>query len=82
MHINRFAQVPDRSTGKVAQVKMPEQWMLQKEFLIIRRDKYGNEIGNTGIYGDIIAAQPINPAPDEINEFSNLIPSTSPNKTS
>ena len=65
MHINRFAQVPDRSTGKVAQVKMPEQWMLQKEFLIIRRDKYGNEIGNTGIYGDIIAAQPINPAPPD-----------------
>ena len=44
---------------------MPEQWMLQKEFLIIRRDKYGNEIGNTGIYGDIIAAQPINPAPPD-----------------
>ena len=63
MHINRFAQVPDRSTGLVAQVKMPEQWMLQKEFLIRRRDQYGNEIKATGIYGDIIAAQPLNPAP-------------------
>ena len=63
MHINRFAQVPDRSTGLVAQVKMPEQWMLQKEFLIVRRDEYGNEIKKTGIYGDVIAAQPLNPAP-------------------
>ena len=63
MHVNRFAQVPDRSTGLVAQVKMPEQWMLQKEFLIIRRDEYGNEIQKTGIYGDIIANQPLNPAP-------------------
>ena len=63
MHINRFAQVPDRSTGLVAQVKMPEQWMLQKEFLIVRRDEYGNEIKKTGIFGDVIAAQPLNPAP-------------------
>ena len=63
MHINRFAQVPDRSTGLVAQVKMPEQWMLQKEFLIIRRDKYGDEIKKTGIYGAVIDAQPFNPAP-------------------
>ena len=63
MHINRFAQVPDRSTGLVAQVKMPEQWMLQKEFLIIRRDKYGDEIQKTGIYGAVIAAQPFNPSP-------------------
>ena len=66
MHVNRFAQVPDRSTGLVAQVKMPEQWMLQKEFLIIRRDEYGNEIQKTGIYGDIIANQPLNPAPADI----------------
>ena len=65
MHISRFAQVPDRSTGLVAQVKMPEQWMLQKEFLIIRRDEYGNEIKKTGIYGDIIANQPLNPAPPD-----------------
>ena len=63
MHINRFAQVPDRSTGLVAQVKMPEQWMLQKEFLIIRRDKYGDEIKKTGIYGAVIDAQPFNPSP-------------------
>ena len=65
MHINRFAQVPDRSTGLVAQVKMPEQWMLQKEFLIIRRDEYGNEIQKTGIFGDIIANQPLNPSPTD-----------------
>ena len=65
MHINRFAQVPDRSTGLVAQVKMPEQWMLQKEFLIVRRDEYGNEIKKTGIFGDVIAAQPLNPAPSD-----------------
>ena len=63
MHINRFAQVPDRSTGLVAQVKMPEQWMMQKEFLIRRRDQFGNEIAATGIVGDVIAAQPLNPAP-------------------
>ena len=63
MHINRFAQVPDRSTGLIAQVKMPEQWMMQKEFLIRRRDQFGNEINATGIYGEVIAAQPLNPAP-------------------
>ena len=45
MHVSRFAQVPDDDTGLIAQVKLPEQWMLQKEFLALRRDDVGNVIG-------------------------------------
>ena len=43
MHNNRFAQVKD-DDGKIAFVKMPEQWMLAKEFLVKRKDSEGNEI--------------------------------------
>ena len=45
MHVSRFAQVPDKTTGNIKQVKMPEQWMLQKEFLALRRDSAGEVIG-------------------------------------
>ena len=42
MHVNRFSQY--KVDGKVQHVKFPEQWMLTKEFLVLRRDKDGNEI--------------------------------------
>jgi hypothetical protein len=42
MHSNRFTQVAVE--GGVKYVKMPEQWLLQKEFLVKRKDKDGNEI--------------------------------------
>lgn len=42
MHVNRFTTVPE--DGKAKQMKLQEQWMLQKEFLVKRLDKNGNEI--------------------------------------
>lgn len=36
IHVNRFTQY--RSQGLVEQIKMPEQWMLTKEFLLRRKD--------------------------------------------
>ena len=45
VHVSRFAQVPDKQTGGVAQVKLPEQWTLQKEFLVLRRNNEGTVIG-------------------------------------
>lgn len=45
MHTNRFTQVKDAAdAGKIAFVKMPEQWLLVKEFLVKRKDIDGNEI--------------------------------------
>jgi len=43
MHVNRFVQ-DGRKSANVTMTKMPEQWMLQKEFLVKRRDKAGNEL--------------------------------------
>mgnify|MGYP003641027167 CR=1 FL=1 len=42
IHVNRFTQVTV-DTGQ-AHLKMPEQWMLKKEFLVKRKDSDGNEI--------------------------------------
>lgn len=43
MHVNRFVQ-DGRKSASVTMVKMPEQWKLQKEFLVKRRDKKGNSL--------------------------------------
>lgn len=43
MHVNRFVQ-DGRKAAEITMTKMPEQWMLQKEFLVKRRDKAGNEL--------------------------------------
>lgn len=42
MHVNRFAQINTEGVTKV--VKMNEQWLLQKEFLVVRKDISGNVI--------------------------------------
>ena len=42
MHVNRFSQF--KVDGIVQHIKYPEQWMLVKEFLVLKRDKDGNEI--------------------------------------
>lgn len=44
MHANRFTQVFSKSAGGALHVKLPEQWLLQKEFLVKRTDSLGNEI--------------------------------------
>jgi len=42
MHVNRFSQF--KKEGKVQHIKFQEQWMLTKEFLVLRRDKDGHEL--------------------------------------
>lgn len=45
MHVNRFTQVfSPENGGQVKHIKLPEQWLLQKEFLVKRKDRDGNEI--------------------------------------
>jgi hypothetical protein len=45
MHSNRYTQVySPEDGGKIIHVKLPEQWMLSKEFLVKRKDRDGNEI--------------------------------------
>lgn len=45
MHTNRFTQVFTKDNGGgIYHVKLPEQWLLQKEFLVKRTDRDGNEI--------------------------------------
>lgn len=45
MHVNRFTQVfSTEDGGTIEHIKLPEQWLLMKEFLVKRRDKDGNEI--------------------------------------
>lgn len=44
MHTNRFTQVFSKEHGAALHVKLPEQWLLQKEFLVKRQDAMGNEI--------------------------------------
>lgn len=45
MHNNRFTQVYTAENGGGAMhIKLPEQWMLSKEFLVKRKDRDGNEI--------------------------------------
>ena len=81
MHINRFAQVPDRSTGKVAQVNLPEQWIYKKNFLLL-------DVINTvmrlaiPVFTVILLLLNLLILLRLKIEFSNLIPSTSPFKTS
>ncbi len=42
--VNRFTQYkPKQEGGKVVHVKLPERWTLTKEFLVLRRDKNGDE---------------------------------------
>ena len=42
IHVNRFTQV--KTEGGVEHLKMPEQWMCVKEFLIRRENQAGNEL--------------------------------------
>lgn len=42
MKVNRFSQF--KTGTKVQHIKYPEFWMLTKEFLVLRRDKDGNEM--------------------------------------
>lgn len=42
MHVARFAQV--RNKGVVQMIKLNEQWMLQKEYLVERTDKLGRPL--------------------------------------
>ena len=45
MHANRYAQVyQNKNGGEAVFVKLPEQWMLSKEFLVKRKDRDNNEI--------------------------------------
>ena len=45
LHVNRFIQAKDPNDGgKVAFMKMQEEWLLQKEFFVKRKDIDGNEI--------------------------------------
>lgn len=43
MHVVRFEQAKT-DTGAIAQMKMPEQWLLQKEFLVRRKGTNGEEL--------------------------------------
>lgn len=50
--VNRFLQVKDaENPGNVAFVKMPENWVLTKEYLVKRSDVNGNEIFPNRLYG-------------------------------
>jgi hypothetical protein len=44
MHTNRFSQYFDKTLGGAVHTKLPEQWLLQKEFMVKRTDSLGNEI--------------------------------------
>lgn len=45
MHTNRFTQyLTKKGGGGSVHVKLQEQWLLQKEYLVKRKDKDGNEI--------------------------------------
>jgi hypothetical protein len=49
MKVNRFTQY--KQEGQIQHIKMPEHWMLSKEYLVLRRDKDGNEIIENPIPG-------------------------------
>lgn len=42
MHSNRFAQVATK--GSTEMLKMPEQWLLAKAYLVTRKDKFTQEV--------------------------------------
>lgn len=45
MHSNRFTQFKDLGQEKVEHIKMPEQWLIVKEFMLRRKDiNTGNDI--------------------------------------
>lgn len=44
IHVNRFSQQKNKTTGKVDHLKFQEQWLLTKEFLVKRVDQAGNEL--------------------------------------
>lgn len=45
MHSNRFTQYyTNENGGGSIHVKLPEQWMMSKEFLVKRKDRDGNEL--------------------------------------
>lgn len=44
MHVSRFTQIYSKNDGGTLHMKLPEQWLLQKEFLVKRSDRDGNEI--------------------------------------
>ena len=51
-HVNRFTQIKTvEGSGGVKHMKLPEQWMLTKEFLVLRRDKDGKELLSNPIPG-------------------------------
>ena len=43
-HSNRFTQVHSADQGGILHVKLPEQWLITKEFLVKRHDVMQNEI--------------------------------------
>ncbi len=43
MHVNRFTQIRTED-GQIAFIKLPEQWLCQKEFMIRRKDAAGVEL--------------------------------------
>lgn len=62
MHVNRFTQIftPDNG-GRIEFTKLPEQWLLQKEFLVKRKDKAGNEILPNAIHPKTDSDEPEDP---------------------
>lgn len=42
MHVNRFAHIRDKDSIRIE--KINEQWMMQKEFLVDRKDRNGNKL--------------------------------------
>lgn len=67
MHVNRFAQI--NLNGVTQEVRMNEQWMLQKEFLIVRKDIKGNLISPNKIRDSDDTSEDVNydnvPLPDD-----------------
>jgi hypothetical protein len=62
MHVNRFTQVfSPENGGTIEHLKLPEQWLLQKEFLVKRKDKDGNEILPNLIQGGTDPDEPTDP---------------------
>jgi hypothetical protein len=44
VHVNRFTQQKVKNGSGIKHLKLPEMWQLSKEFLVLRRDRSGNEI--------------------------------------
>ena len=62
MHANRYTQVfENKNGGQSVQMKLPEQWMLSKEFLVKRKDRDGNEIMPNAILTKQDAEEPQDP---------------------